>query len=60
MTRDERNPVTDVRDVPPEHGDPYSFEPEPEHGAADAPEPELEALDLTAGERPDDYEDGEA
>lgn len=38
----------------PEVGDYGSFEQEPDYGDAEAREPELERLDLTADEPPDD------
>jgi hypothetical protein len=49
--RDELNPYTDEDELPvDEVGDLGSFEREPEYGDPDAPEPELDRLDLTADE----------
>lgn len=45
----EGDPYQTERELPvPEVGDLGSFAPEPEGGRPDAPEPELERLDLTA------------
>jgi hypothetical protein len=55
LTRDEKNPIERAGDLPvPEVGDHGSFQQEPEHGDAEAREPELERLDLTADEPPED------
>lgn len=51
MTYVPREPIERAGDLPlPEVGDLGSFMSEPEHGDAEAREPELERLDLTADE----------
>ena len=51
---DENWPIERAKDLPvQEVGDFASFETEPEHGDAEAREPELERLDLAADEPPE-------